>query len=79
MCHVKSSQVKSSQAIPSWPVKSCHTYVCIFGCVSKQEFEQNFETDKLSYLSLALSLSQVNLFKHLRPLFHHQGLLVSVG
>lgn len=34
---------------------------------------------KLSYLSLALSLGQVDLFQHLRPLFHHQGLLVSVG
>lgn len=65
--------------MPSLPIKSCHAYVCIFACILKPEFEQNFDEDKLSYLSLALSLGQVDLFKHLRPLFHHQGLLVSVG
>lgn len=66
MCLVKSSQIK-----PSHAVKSCQVYVCIFECVSKQELQRNLDTNKLSYLSLALSLGQVDLFKHLRPLFHH--------
>lgn len=37
------------------------------------------ESSAVSDLSLALSLSQVDLFQHLRPLLHHQGLLVSVS
>lgn len=32
-----------------------------------------------AYFSLALGLGQVDLFKHLRSLFHHEGLLVGVG
>ncbi len=76
MCLVKSNQVQSCQAMPSRPVKSCQVYVCIFECISKQ---QNFDTNELPYLSLTLGLGQVDLFQHLRPLFHHQGLLVGVG
>lgn len=75
MCHVKSSQVQSHQAVPSRPVKSRQVYECIFEHVSKQ----NLGINKLPYLSLTFSLCQIDLFKHLRALFHHQGLLVSVG
>lgn len=32
-----------------------------------------------AYLSLPLSLGQVDLLQHLRSLLHHQGLLVGVG
>lgn len=53
-------------------------------CASLSAFQnksyvKNFDTDTLSYLSLALVLAQVDLFKHLRPLLHHQGLLIRVG
>lgn len=58
-------------AMPSRPVKSCQVSVCIFERIS--------ETAKLSYLSLTLILGHFDLFQHLRPLFHHQGLLVGVG
>lgn len=75
MCHVKSSQVQSRQAVPSRPVKSRQVYECIFERVSKQ----NLGINKLPYLSLTFILCQIDLFKHLRALFHHQGLLVSVG
>lgn len=52
-----------------------------FMCTSSSAFQNkhNFDISKLSYLSLTLILAQVDLFKHLRSLFHHQGLLVSVG
>lgn len=61
------SQVTSSQ------VQSNKTrlFICFRGSLTR--------TQVIAYLPLALVLGQVDLLEHLRPLFHHQGLLVGVG
>lgn len=47
---------------------------------SRVTWSQAQSTKRVSaYLPLALVLGQVDLLEHLRPLFHHQGLLVGVG
>lgn len=68
MCHVESGQVKS---LP-----------CQVGTSTRVNFMSSSSqnpTRARSYLSLTLVLGQVDLFQHLWPLFHYQGLLVSVG
>lgn len=65
MCHVElgPSQIAPRQA---GPAESCLRYGLV-------------DVNTGSYLPLTLVLGQVDLFEHLRPLFHHQGLLVGVG